>query len=139
MKRTVGTSFVLNNLTIASPSRCARAAQSRTRLLSLFFCVNAVQLADMRVILVSSESSSAYLTSSLGDVFSHFSYSLEETAKREQVPLKKSALVKTWLDQAKTKDYGKIPLDMLEEYLIGDLDSTEQAIKSLLYKLETRQ
>ena len=70
---------------------------------------------------------------------SHFSYSLEEVAKRENVALKKSALVKTWLDQAKTKDYGKIPLDMLEEYLIGDLDSTEQAIKSLLYKLETRQ
>lgn len=69
---------------------------------------------------------------------SHFSYSLEESAKREHVELKKSALVKTWLDQAKTKDYGKIPLDMLEEYLIGDLIATEQSITSLYKKLKDR-
>lgn len=69
---------------------------------------------------------------------SHFSYSLEESAKREKVELKKSALVKTWLEQAGTKDYGKIPLDMLEEYLIGDLVSTEQTIQSLLKQLKER-
>ena len=70
---------------------------------------------------------------------SHISYGLEATAIRENVELKKSALVKTWLEQAKTKDYGKIPLAMLEEYLIGDLVSTEQCILSLLKQLEERK
>ncbi len=69
----------------------------------------------------------------------HFSYSLENSAQREGVALKKSAIVKTWLEQSKTKDYGKIPLAMLEEYLIGDLDATEQSMQSLLKKLEGRK
>jgi hypothetical protein len=69
---------------------------------------------------------------------SHFSYSLENAAKRAHVEQKKTELVKTWLEQSKTKDYGKIPLDMLEEYLIGDLVSTEQTIQYLLKQLEER-
>jgi hypothetical protein len=65
-----------------------------------------------------------------------FSYGLENLCKHFGLTHKKSELIKTALENANTKDYGAAPLDILIEYLFGDLQSTEDLYVFLISKIK---
>jgi len=65
----------------------------------------------------------------------HMSYSLENLCKYYNVKQKESAHVKEWVDANNTKNYGRIPLDILIPYGIADVDAAMDLHYLLLGKL----